>query len=230
MIRRSVCVLAVVLSAAVAARESGAGVITFDAGIAGTQPADDPGDPFDNCVGYCIYDSFTTQGFTFTAVPNGGAGDFGELVVVDPTLLPGIVDNGTDYLLAGGIVAMTRSDATPFSLSSFSAAQIDPNDPTLASIVRVFGLKGGVFFQSLQFDLTQGTGFQVFSLPATWTDLSAVRISGRRTFDNSASPWGVAVDNITVGAAVPEPASLLLLGMGALGWVARARRRAASVA
>lgn len=219
MIRRSLCAFVVALFALSFAQESAAGVITFDQSIGGSMLPDDPGDDFDNCVVFCAYDVFTTQGFTFTAVPNAGLGDEGEGIVVDPSVLPGIADNGTDYLLAGGIVVMTRTDNTPFSLFSIDAANIFPEDDTVASILRVAALKNNVFFQFFQFNLSGD--FQTFDLPSTWTGLSSVRISGRFAGDNNANPRIVAVDNISV----PEPASLMLFGAAAAAWAARARRR-----
>jgi hypothetical protein len=209
------------LFAVSSARESGAAVITFDQAIGGSGLADDPNDDFDNCVVYCAYDVFTTQGFRFTAQPNFGPGDEGEGVVVNPAALAGIADNGTDYLLAGGIVVMTRADNAAFSLVSIQAANIFPDDDTVGTILRVFAFKNNAPFQLLQFNVN--AAFQEFVLPDTWTGLSAVNISGRFAADNNQNPRILAVDNITV----PEPASLLLLGMGALGLVARARQRRA---
>jgi len=223
MCKRSVCLLAVVLFATFGVRDSSADVITFDQAIDGVLLADDAGDPFDDCLVYCRYDVFTTQGFKFTAVENFGVGDDGEGVVVGPGLIPGLADNGTDYLLSGGITVMTRADAAEFSLVSVDASRIIGDDQTVAGFLRLFAFKDGVFFQSLHFELAQGAGFQTFFLPATWTELSRVHISGRLAPSGAAGadPWIVAVDNLNV----PEPTSLMLFATGALAMFARARQR-----
>jgi len=123
-----------------------------------------------------------------------------------------VPDNTTDWLLAGGIVQMTRADSTAFSLFSFQAAHIDPSDPLAGDFIRAFAFKAGVAFQLLTFDLNASTAFQTFTLPSTWTDLSSVNFSGRLSAADG-FPRITAIDNIEV-AAVPEPASLLLFGTG----------------
>ena len=193
-------------------------MITFDQAITGTSHPDELGDPFDNCVVYCGYDVFATQGFTFLPVLGAG-GDEGEGIVVHPEVLPEVVDNGTDYLLAGGIVTMKRTDGADFSLVSVDASMIT-DDTDVAQFLRLFAFKAGAPFQLLTFDLA--LGFQTIVLPSTWTGLSQVNISGRLAASgpDGAFPRLVAVDNIVV----PEPTSLLLLGT-ALVLFARARRR-----
>jgi PEP-CTERM motif len=223
---------AVVFAVASAARTSEATTITFDSAIIGTLAPDDAGDPFDNCVGYCAYlgtpgnqGVLSTQGFRFIAqTNNSGTGDQSEAIVVNPNLIPGVVDNGTDYLLAGGIVQMTATDNSPFSLLNFQAARIDPSDPTVGQFVRAFAFRSGVFFEGLHFDLSAGTGFQTFVLPSTWTGLSSVNFSGR-LLSTDAFPRVTAIDNINAVSSVPEPASLVLLGTGILGLGLRRYRR-----
>lgn len=237
MVRRYLCVAAAVILAVVSlAGNSEASVITFDQAISGVLAADDPGDPFDNCVGFCVYAGsagnegiFSTQGFTFTALPNmSGDGDDGEGIVVDPSVVAALPDNGTDWMIAGGIVQMTRTDNASFSLLKFDAANIDPSDDSVGQFIRVAADKSGGFFELLTFDLNTVAGFNTFLLPATWTDLVRVRFSGRLVA-NDGSPRVTAVDNIDVDvAAVPEPASFVLLGTGVLGLLAMRRRRSAA--
>jgi hypothetical protein len=234
MVRRYLSVAAAMFAVASFAGTLEAAVITFDAPIVGVLAPDDPGNPFDNCVVACFYAGtpgnqgvLTTQGFTFTAQSNNsGTGDQGEGIMVNPGGFPGIPDNGTDWLIAGGIVSMTRADSATFSLFSFQAAEIDPTDPTVGQFVRAFGFKSGVFFEGLHFDLNAAPGFQTFFLPATWTGLSSVNFSGR-LLPADGFPRVTAIDNIDA-VLVPEPASLLLLGTGAFALFAKARRRGAA--
>ena len=168
------------LAVASFARTSEATTITFDQAISGTLMPDDPGDTDDNCVIYCVYAGtagnegvFSTQGYTFTALPNlSGVGENGEAIVVNANLAPGVADNRTDWLLTGGIVQMMKADGTTFSLLSFQSADVFPGDPTVGQFIRVAANKSTGFFDLLVFDLNANPGFQTFVLPATWTDLS----------------------------------------------------------
>ena len=86
----------VALTVVVGAGTVEAAVITFDESITGVLESDDPDNPLDGCVAFCVYAGtpgnqgvFTTQGFTFTALSSGG-GDEGEGIVVDAGLARGL--------------------------------------------------------------------------------------------------------------------------------------------
>jgi hypothetical protein len=232
MIRHHLCVALAATGFVVAlAGTSEAAVITFDQVISGVV-TDDPEFDLDNCVVFCGYAGtagnagvMTTQGFTFTALTNPGAGDEGVGVVVNAGALPGLPNNGNYWMLTQGIVQMTMSDDSAFSLLSFQAASVDQSDSTVGQFMRVFADKASGNFESLTFSLAGAPGFQTFTLPSTWTDLTKVRFSGRFDADPAnRTPVVAGVDNINA-AAVPEPTSLLLITTGVLPLLAMARRR-----
>ena len=142
--------------------------------------------------------SLTTQGYTFTSTHFHAVGE--------PLLCKfgGCVDNGTVYINeeAGGIggpITMTSATGANFTLTGFAGAQPFLDDAAAAAggfpnatTVRVVGTLAGGGTVSASFALPD-TGFQTFTLPSTFTNLSSATFSGLTA---SGGAGGIALDNI----------------------------------
>jgi len=135
--------------------------------------------------------------------------------------------NGTTRLMASGDQANTHAyvdiaqiGGAPFSLSSFDGATMFPG---FRGRIEVIGALDGGGTVNAFFDLTDT--FSPFLLPGSFVNLDSVRVFDTFSAGFRAGPGSFSVDNLVVNtAAVPEPASLLLLGSGLVA--AGLRRRA----
>ncbi len=230
-----------------------AATITFDSPITTTLPGQPTSfDPLGRVNEYVPAAAnaitLTTQGFnigTFTnGVPNTPVA--GVAISLDPAWCPpdngsNCVDNGTDYLAFALAISFSSATNSPFPLTSFAASSLlETNNPCPdcnlglglfnAAQVRVYGFRAGQIVAQQVFAL--GYGFQNFftNSDPDWMNLGRVVFE---PLDAGGAPGlaGIngccfmALDDITTSAAVPEPASVFLLGTGLASLLYRRRRR-----
>ena len=108
-------------------------------------------------------------------------------------------------------------DDSPFSLQSFDSATFFPGTSGGCEVIGTYEAGGTV---SASFNL--GDTFAHYVLPAGFTGLDHVTvrnlISGGYRSDS-----GVSLDNLEINA-VPEPASMTILGLGVAALIRRRRR------
>ena len=142
--------------------------------------------------------------------------------------------NGTKILVIDDLpglnpVTFSPTSGAPFSLTSIDLSESHPF--AYARQVQVTGnrVSGGPLSRLLTLDNNivanvTANYFETFTFDSTWTNLSSVVLKGIGS--GGASPANYyAIDNIVVTvAAVPEPATLSLLGLGCAYVVGRRRR------
>jgi PEP-CTERM motif len=142
------------------------------------------------------------------------------------------INNGTTYLVTEGtpsLVTFSQVGGAPFALNSLDYARWQ--GPTIAAAtITVTGHRAdNTTVMTTLFpvgDFTPGglgTDFQTATFGAAWTNLASVDLLGTgATFGNLNY---FAIDNVVVGtAAVPEPGTLTLLGLGSAYLFGRRRR------
>jgi hypothetical protein len=172
-------------------------------------------------VGNPLVTMLDTHGYRFT-------GSFRTIDAPGATL----ASNGSAVYLgqeaSGPGIIVTRSDGGPFILYEFAAAGLhvlpSPGLPD-AQQVKVVGLRIGGGLLSMTYELSTLPSFVDFLVPSTWTDLQTVTFTGLLF---TATPGALALNDVGVGegpTSVPEPGTLALAVITALGACAVALRR-----
>ena len=148
--------------------------------------------------------------------------------------LPACADNGSHYLLGmfGTSINVASTDGSLFSLLSFDGAEghmlLTALSASAIDVVGTLGSGGSVTARFALDGLNDGDGagvdFQRFTLPGTFSGLSAISFRGVGGVFQMFS-----LDNITLNAdaavPVPEPTTLALALLALAGLGASAKRR-----
>ena len=203
--RRLLAVTALVLAGSIGNAE--AVVITFE-----DLPLDPPGTASgDHTSGGFFFDTLLDHSHIDDGT-SWGTSNGTNIMVIDA--FGGAANNVTFSPIGGGVFTLTEihlSKANTFSTTSALAVQVIGNL-----------LGGGTVSTTLT--LAPAFSFTAFAFDSSWTNLTSVVLNGVGATCCGPVPGNYfAIDNIAV-TAVPEPAMLSLLGLGAAFLLGRRRR------
>ena len=205
------------------------GALTLAGSIGSAEAAlitfEDIGVPVGTEVVYSGANDPISGGFRFDAASHShianrvwGTDNGGTSMVVDDVLGPDAV---TVSPIAGGPFALTSIDLSEAHDQAFFTAR---------QVVITGNLwAGGTISQTLFLDNNLvdhvfANYFQTFFFGAAWGSLSSFTLNGAGALAGGGNYY--AIDNVGVGAAVPEPGTLSLLGLGSAFLFGRRRRTA----
>jgi hypothetical protein len=183
---------------------------------------------FDGLLTNLEVNGLNVSGVSF-AVVVGGAPTNGR-VVIDGG--PGVTNNVApqNIVSVGPIVGLSLDVTLPAPATLFGFGYAILNTTPVANAVTVELFDGAVSVGSLSYNAVPDP---LFSGGFAGIQSTLAFNRARLTFNSAAAP-AFAVDNVRFAAApaaaIPEPASLALLGVGAAGLAGYARRRRAAVA
>lgn len=194
----------------------------------------------DSAISSIIFSTDAEGGLNTNAsgTPTGSVGSFGGTTVNDPRATPAasgsivMAGNGQD---TGGVGTQTNNQKSIFyTVSAASGYTLDLSSLSFAIRGTTTGFQqvsaqistdGGATYSSLGTAITPTSTFTAYSRTLTNTGLTSFVL--RFYYDGATAGGGnVRLDNIVLGGvanAVPEPATMAVIGLGALGVLRRRR-------